>query len=358
LSQHIATPAAPEEIATRAQVSLEAVNLAFEQDIIDLHIEPFLPHRLYGYDLHQSHGLGLLRGHLMGHLDFPRMREGGLGGAMWSITTNIARTRQGRWEVFLKNVRSLQELMAQTDGGFRLVRTAGEYQDARKAGAHGAMIVVQGGNALEAGIDCLEDIPEQLLTRVTLVHLTNSALGITSSPLRWPKGGEGLSPLGKKMIEALNHHRIFVDLAHINEQGFWDAMDVHPKDIPVLVTHTGVDGVAPHWRNLTDDQMKAVSATGGTIGIIFAKQFLKRAGGPADAHMVLEHMEHVMNVCGDDHVSIGSDLDGFISPPKDLRNGDAYLRLIQGMLERKWCPERIQKVCSTNFLRTFEQLRP
>ena len=116
--------------------------------------------------------------------------------------------------------------------------------------------------------------------------------------------------------------------------------------------------MAPHWRNLTDEQMKAVSATGGTIGIIFADQFLQRKGGPKDHQMVLEHMEHVIHVCGEDHVSIGSDLDGFISPPKDLRDGDSYLRLIQGMLERNWSPERMIKVCSENFLRTFEQLRP
>ena len=119
-----------------------------------------------------------------------------------------------------------------------------------------------------------------------------------------------------------------------------------------------VSGVKPHWRNLTDPQIRAVAKTGGTIGVIFAKAFLARKSGPRDRDMVLEHMEHIIEVAGEEHVSIGSDLDGFISPPKDLRNGDAYLRLVQSMLERGWSEERMKRVLGTNFLRTFEQLRP
>lgn len=344
--------------AIRANVSEEAVAFVSENEVIDLHIEPFLPHRLLGYDLTKKHGLGWHQGHLMGHLDFPRIREGGLTGAMWSITTNIARSKKSRWKTFVRNVEGLERLMAETDGDFALVRNAREYREARAKGSHAAMVVVQGGNALEDALGNFERIPDRLLVRVTLVHLTNSSLGVTSSPLSAFLGKRGLSVLGKEMVEELNHHRIFVDLAHINEAGFWDAVEVHDKTQPLLVTHTGVSGVKPHWRNLTDPQIRAVAKTGGTIGVIFAKAFLARKSGPRDRDMVLEHMEHIIEVAGEEHVSIGSDLDGFISPPKDLRNGDAYLRLVQSMLERGWSEERMKRVLGTNFLRTFEQLRP
>ena len=346
------------QIAHRAGVTTDAVDFVCENDVIDLHVEPYLPYRLYNYDLFSSHGLGVLRGRLMGHLDFPRIRAGGLAGGMWSITTNIARGSEGKWKTFLNNVQGLHELMKQTEGEFKIVRTASEYASARRTGAHAAMLVVQGGNALEAGIDRLDEIPNDSLVRVTLVHLTNSPLGITSSPLRWPRGQQGLSDVGKKWVEVLNERNIFVDLAHINRPGFWDAVEVHDREKPILVTHTGVDGVCPHWRNLDDDQIRAVSNSGGTTGIIFAKQFLKRKGGPRSLDMVLEHLEYAVKVGGEDHVSIGSDLDGFITPPPGLRDGDAYLRLVQGMIDRGWSLELMLKVASRNFLRTFEQLRP
>ena len=74
--------------------------------------------------------------------------------------------------------------------------------------------------------------------------------------------------------------------------------------------------------------------------------------------MVLEHMEYAIQVAGEEHVSIGSDLDGFIVPPADLRNGTCYARLVDGMLRRGWPLERIKRVCSENFLQTIEQIRP
>ena len=346
------------DIAARAGVSLSAVALMRDLEVIDLHLEPYLPVRLVGYDLKKRHSKGWNRGHLMGHLDFPGIQHGGLSGGMWSITTNIARTGRGKWETFCENVTRLVELIEDTAGSFELVRTVGEYRAARSRGAHAVMVVVQGGNALTDGLTALDTIPAHALTRVTLVHLTNSEVGTTSSPLRWPWGRTGIGPKGREMIEALNHHRVFVDLAHIHRDGFWEALDVQAKGTPVLVTHTGVTGVKSHWRNLDDAQLRAVAETGGTSGIIFAKQFLSRSGGPNDCHMVLEHMEHAIRVCGEEHVSIGSDLDGFITPPPDLMDGDGYLRLVDGMLQRGWEENRIRRVCGENFLRTFEQLRP
>jgi len=160
------------------------------------------------------------------------------------------------------------------------------------------------------------------------------------------------------MVERLNHARIFVDLAHVSKPGFWDAVQIHDATQPLIVTHTGVEGVTPHWRNLDDEQLRAVAATGGTVGIIFQVPFLRRPGGPEDAGMVMEHMEHVIRVVGEDHVSIGSDFDGAIIPPRDLASAETYPRLTQRMLDAGWSTSRIQKVLGGNALRAFDHLRP
>ena len=348
----------PPSLARRLGISVAAVELARDCEIIDLHVDTFIPPRLWGYRVLSRHRGGPLGRHFFGHLDLPRIREGGLSGAMWSITTNPFRPKKDRWKTFLRNLRNLQGMVAQSQGAMRIARTHGEYLSARRTQAHAVIPVIQGGNALEGAPRGALDIPDNLIARVTLVHLTNSVYGATSSPHHLLRFQKGLSRQGATLIEQLNHQKAFVDLAHIHPKAFWDAVDVHDHSQPLLSTHTGVDGKRRHWRNLDDDQLKAIADTGGTVGVIFATQFLKRRKGPRDADMVVEHMAHIIDTVGEDHVSVGSDFDGAISPPADLAGGDHYPVLVEKMLIRGWTELRIRKVLALNFLRCFEALRP
>lgn len=361
----------PEALARAHGVSVAAAELLCASDLIDLHIDTFIPPRLplVRYDVAKRHDKVLLGGRFFGHLDVPRVIESGLSGAMWSITTNPFRRASRRWVVFQHNLERFRAMVASQAGQLELVKTAAEYRAARARGAHAVMIAIQGGNALEKAPAGLDSIPEaggpggaaggpSPIVRVTLVHLTNAAYGITSSPFRMWKGKRGLTDVGREFVRHLNARRVFVDLAHINAQGFWDAHDVHDKSQPLIATHTGVSGVKPHWRNLDDRQLEAIADTGGVIGIIFSRAFLKVRGGPVDAGMIVDHMAHVANVAGEDAVAIGSDYDGAIVPPPDLRSGASYVRLVQKMLDRGFSEARVQKILGANFLRSFERLRP
>jgi len=367
--------ARPEPISdpdfARAQgVSLEAVQLLRGADVIDLHIDTFIPPRLplVRYDVTRRHDKVFLGGRFFGHLDLPRVIEGGLTGAMWSLTTNPFRRARRRWELFQRNLARVEATIADTAGAFRFARSAAEYHAARAAGAHAVMLAIQGGNAVQAAPAGIASVAlseragmppgPHPITRVTLVHLTNSAYGITSSPFRMWKGKRGLTSVGRDFIAALDQQRIFVDLAHVNRQGFWDAVDAHDKALPLIATHTGVSGVKPHWRNLDDAQVKAIADSGGVVGIIFSQAFLKVRGGPRDAGMVLDHMEHVIRVAGEDAVALGTDYDGAIVPPPDLRSGVSYVRLVHKMLDRGWSEARVRKVLGANFLASFARLRP
>ena len=194
--------------------------------------------------------------------------------------------------------------------------------------------------------------------RATLVHLLNSVYGGTSSPLGAGRRARGLTDAGRDAVRAMNARRIFVDLAHIHERAFWDAVAVHDRTQPLVATHTGVAGVHPHWRNLTDPQVKAIADTGGVVGIIFSTEFLSRPGGPRDGGMIVEHVEHAIRVAGEDAVALGSDLDGMIVPPPDVPGVDAYPRVVQHMLDRGFGETRIRKVLGGNFLRALAALRP
>lgn len=349
----------PAQVAQELGISEHAVALAYDAEFIDLHIETFIPRRLWGYDMQRDNRGAFPRGVTFAHLDFPRAWQAGLSGGCWSITTNPIRSESGRWAAFQHNLDALVAEVEATGGKVRVARNIREYRAIREAGSHAAMLCVQGGNAVDGAPAGPLSIRDQLITRITVVHLTDSQLGGTSSPLRLPGASKRLTSRGKTYIEQLNEARIFVDLAHISREAFWQAVDVHDDSQPLICTHTGVCGVKDHWRNLTDNQLRAIADTGGTIGVIYQGSFLSRPGGPRDVEMVIEHLEHIIGTVGEDFASIGTDYDGFIIPPKDLRDGrEGLLRTVDAMLRRGWTETRVRKVMAENYLRAFEQLRP
>lgn len=344
-------------LAARLGCSVEAVALARDADVIDLHVDTFIWTRTLGYDVLARHGGGPFGRRFGGHVDVPRMADGGVDGGMWSITTNPFRSASRRWDVFVENLAALRALIAGSKGALVEVHGVSEYRAARARGAHACFLAIQGLHAVEAAPEGVGSIPDDCVVRATLVHLTSSVYGGTSSPLglAWDRG---LTDAGRDAVRAMNARRVLVDLAHIAESAFWDAVAVHDKTQPLVDTHTGVSGVTPHWRNLTDAQLKAIADTGGVVGIIFAEEFLKRAGGPSDAGMIVEHVAHVIDVAGEDVPALGSDYDGMITPPPDVPGVDAYPKLVQHMLGRGWREERIRKVLGGNFLRALAMLRP
>ena len=347
---HRADPAA---WAKDLGISRAAIDLYLASDIVDLHVDTFIWTRSWGYDLAQRHGSGLFGARLYGHADLPRIREAQITGAIWVITTNPLRSAQGRAATFVRNIADLRARLAACEADVAVVRDADEYARARATGKHAAFIGIQGGSALDAP-GALDLIPERLVVRITLVHLYNSSLGVTSAP----SGGDGgLTAAGKEYVRQLDARRIFVDLAHIRRRGFFDAVEVHDRSLPLIVTHTGVCGVYPHWRNIDDEQLRAVADTGGTVGIMYHAPFLGRGSEGTKAGRIVDHIEHVVKTVGDDHVSLGSDWDGAITTPRDMPTCLELPRLVHLMLERGLREDTVKKVLGTNYLRALRHLR-
>jgi membrane dipeptidase len=186
------------------------------------------------------------------------------------------------------------------------------------------------------------------------VHLTRSRHGAASAA---GGGRGGLRPEGRRMVDALRANRVLLDLAHASRRTFWDALAVHGDDAPVIVSHTGVQAVRPSWRNLDDEQIRAIARTGGVVGVIFHGGYLARPGWQATASDIVRHIEHVVDVGGEQTPAIGSDYDGFIVPPRRLRSVASLARLTQAMLDRGHGPDRIRRVLGTNALRPLRMVR-
>jgi membrane dipeptidase len=115
--------------------------------------------------------------------------------------------------------------------------------------------------------------------------------------------------------------------------------------------------VHEHWRNLDDEQIRAVAETGGTIGVMYQSSFLGDAYWGGRAVRIVDHLEHIIKVAGEDFASLGSDWDGAIITPRDLPTCLELPRLVQLMLDRGWSHDRIHKVMGANWLRALSHLR-
>lgn len=340
--------------ATQLGISREAIDLYATSDVIDLHVASFIWSH-FGYDLRKRHGRGAFGARFYGQVDLPRIREAGLTSSIWSLTTNPFQSARARRQAFGENLTRIKQLFTDKADDFALVRTCAEHDAARASGKHAAMLAIQGANALDVDDTALDCLADHAVVWVTLVHLSRSQVGQSSSPLRW--SDQGLGPRGPHAIKRLNELRVLVDLAHISPESFKQAVAIHDRSLPLICTHTGVCGAYRSWRNLDDWQIRAIADSGGTIGIIFHSPYLEGRyfGGRVEA--VVDHMQHVIDLVGDDHVSLGSDWDGAIITPRDMPTCLELPRLVQRMLERDFGPERIRKILGGNFLRVLRQLR-
>jgi membrane dipeptidase len=348
----------PRAWADALGISREAIDLYLDSEIFDWHVDTFIWTRIFGYDLTARHGSGPFGARFFGQVDLPRIREAAIGSACWVITTNPAKVASERRQAFFENLARLESIFASVPTDVARVRSAGEWRAARAAGKHAAFVGIQGGNALDDDLSAIDALPDGAILRITLVHLSSSRLGATSSPLARGAGARGLSPFGKDYVRRLNDKKIFVDLAHISPEGFWDALAVHDPAIPAIVTHTGVSGVHRHWRNLDDDQIRAIADRGGIVGVMFHGEFLdgKPLGGSLDA--LVAHLEHVRDVGGEAVPCLGSDWDGAISTPREMPTCLELPRLVDRMLRRGWNERAIRAVLGGNALRVIETLRP
>ena len=348
-------PTSAQDWADHLGIDPESVALYLDSEVIDLHNDLYVPARLYGYNPHKEHRVGWNGAFYFGQTDLPRIRKSGITALTFDIATNPARTGKQRGPLTLENIGRIQSDIGQYPDQLALVTNAREYREARAANKTACFIGIQGGQAFQYDDDTMDQIPDAV-HRITLVHLTNSQIGCTSSPLGPDRGG--LTEKGKRLVNIMNEKRCLVDLAHINPAGFWDAVDAHQRDIPFACTHTGVDGAHTHWRNIDDDQIRAVADSGGVVGVIFHGGFLDGSAFRSTPDVVLDHAEHIIQVAGEHAPAIGTDYDGMIVPPKGLEDVMKMPVLVEHMRQRGWNETRIRNVLGLNAQRLLEAIRP
>ena len=345
----------PEAWARSLDVSLEAVELLLAADFIDLHLDLDVPIRVIRWNPAKNHRKQRSRPvPYMGQTDFPRLREASLTGAVYDMPTNPFRSEKKRQRVTLANIARAQRQIADHPQHLALARNRTEYDAARIDGKLAFWLSLQGGNAFCDDPEVLLGPVGDVLHRITLIHLTTSGLGGTNTL----GVNSHITDQGRQVVELCNHRRVIVDLAHASKNTFWGALEVHASHLPPIVSHTGIESVHDHWRNIDDDQIRAIADRGGVIGIMYQGDFLTDSVFNCRRSLILDHAQHVIDLVGDDFVAIGTDYDGMIVPPVDLVDVTHHPKLVQDALNRGWSPDRIRKMLGLNYLRVVAEVRP
>ncbi|HPH68381.1 MAG TPA: dipeptidase [Kofleriaceae bacterium] len=325
----------------------EALALHREVCVLDLHADTAKLMDKMGYDVAERHERPLpTAANLIGHVDLPRLREGGVAGQFFSFWT-VPYPERGCNQGVHTQLDAIDAAIAKHGDQLTWCRTGADVRAAKARGQIAAFGGIEGGQALESDVGTIEAFSRRGVRYLGLLHFSANAIGKPAKG-RGADAAVGLSGFGRDVIRECDRTGVIVDLAHINRRGFFDALDVATQ--PVMVSHTGVNGVHPHWRNIDDEQLRAVGNNGGAVGIIFARKFL----GGASIDAVVDHILHILNVAGEDVPALGSDFDGFVVPPVGLEDVACLPNLTVALSRRGVAPRVLEKILGDNVMRVLD----
>jgi membrane dipeptidase len=327
----------------------EAKAIHAEHPPIDLHADTLMWSRWLDYDIHKAHEPPLPFAALGGHVDIPRMREGGMGAQFFGLVSlPLANRMNGMARVVHEQIDVLERQIARHPSSIALVRTAAEVERCHALGQIGALLGIEGAHALDGNLDNVAVFARRGVRYLGFLHFSENEAGYPAYG-RGEKDASGLTEWGYELIERCEANGVIVDLAHINKRGFIDACRAARK--PLIVSHTGVLGAFEHWRNIDDASLRAVADKGGVVGVIFCPRFV---GGEGLAPVV-KHLAHIVDVVGSDAAALGSDWDGFIVPTNELKDPRGLPLLTDAMLDAGFSRETIGKILHGNVMRVLRE---
>jgi len=290
-----------------------------------------------------------------GQIDIPRIREGGVDCLLFAMYVSPLYTARLRrlvqmLDAFTMEVERYPDMIAVATNHRKIMKTV-------KDGKIAAVITVEGGEPLEGSVEALRTIYRLGARSLTLTHFPRNELGDGSGA----DSGSHLTEFGEMVVQEMNRLGMLVDISHLNETGFWDVIEL--SEDPVVATHSNCKALCSHHRNLTDDQIKALSEKGGVMNLSFCAGFIRDGVGFDDPEALkkvtvedwLDHLDHAVELVGTSHVGIGSDLDGGCGFP-GLDDVTRFPTLTEGMVSRGYSDEDIGKILGANDLRVFKKV--
>ena len=322
------------------------------QIVVDLHVDVIIQQRLFRYDIRKFHRPWIRRQPFFRHADIPRMIEGGYAAAVLGIHYWPWESERGWREV--KKQLAYMHWVVEHDERVILARTADDIVGAKEDGKLAFLAGLEGAHLINGNLDRVDEAVNLGAIYITMAHFSKNSAS-TPGMGRRKNQTEGLSSFGRDLVRKMNAAQVLVDVAHINRPGLLEACEV--TDAPVIASHTMAVGLHENDRGVTDDGIRAIARTGGVMGVIFAPNFVSgRLNAPLDA--VVDHAVYIADLVGAEHVSVGSDFDGWIPAiPNDIRDCRDMPLLTQKLFDRGLDKEEIAGILGGNFLRVLRAVR-
>ena len=254
-------------------------------------------------------------------------------------------------------IKILIEIIKKSNNKIVLCKKGIEITEAIKQNKIGIILHIEGAEAIDQKFKTLDKLYDIGLRSIGLVWSRKNifATGVPFSYPSDPDTGDGLTDLGKDLVNICDDKNILIDLSHLNEKGFWDVAKLSKK--PLIATHSNSHFLTNHSRNLTNEQLVTIKKSNGIVGINFATAFLRNDGqmkSDTDLQFIIDHFEHLLKFLGEDNVSIGSDFDGALVP-KEIRNLEGMKNLTNFMIEKGYKENIIEKFFYKNWINFLEK---
>ena len=313
-----------------------------------------------------------------GHLDLERAREGGLAAGFFAVfvlpeseeeraATKIPDRkppyaqplpRPVPTEYAMREAAAIAELLDELVAGGEVcvAQTPGDIEAALAGGPLAAILHFEGAEPIGPGLDNLGELYEQGLRSLGLVWSRPNAFaeGVAFCFPSLPDTGDGLTDAGKRLVSECNRLGILLDLAHLNERGFWDVAAL--SEAPLVASHSNAHALSANSRNLTDAQLDEIGRSGGIVGITYHAGMLTKAGGvdpDVPLARVIDHVDYVAARIGVDYVGFGSDFDG-ATVPTEIGDASGLQRVAEALRNRGYTEEDVAKIAHANWLRVLK----
>ena len=331
------------------------------------------------------------------HSDIGRFKKAGMDIQVFSIFCDERFGKDTAFKYANIEIDSLYAIVARNKDKMMIVTNPKQLQQAVKQNKLGCMMGVEGGHMIEDNLDYLDALYKRGARYMTLTWNNSTSWATSAFDETRKKDSlphKGLTDFGKQVVKKMNELGMIVDISHVGEQTFWDAIQTSTK--PVIASHSCVYNLCPVPRNLKDDQIKAIGKNGGVIHLNFYSGFIDsnyNKGKTAflqkhkqevdslkslkwanyeieewtakkypqeveayrpDLSQLLNHLDYIVKMIGIDHVGLGSDFDGIESAPRPLDDVTSFPLITKALIERGYSKKDIEKILGRNFIRVFE----
>jgi membrane dipeptidase len=313
--------------------------------VIDLHND-MLEQMINGYQIG-------IRNPLVGddQTDLPRLKDGGVDAQMVSIWTDGDTTASKPYARCVTIADTFQAQVNRYSSQVALAKTSDDIAAVMATGKLAAIYLLEGGHAIENSLAKLQWFYNLGVRYMTLTWNNSNDWAISAADSK--STTQGLTDFGKQVIRTMDSLGIIVDVSHVGIKTMADALTVTKN--PIIASHSGVRALNNNTRNLYDDQIRAIAASGGVIGVVFYRSFLSSTG-KATIDTVIKHIDYIKNLVGIDYIALGSDFSGGITTPTGLEDVSKYPALTLALLRHGYSIPDVRKILGENYMRVFKKV--